>query len=70
MKLTIESTDKLTVMDGIPVCVWNGVTKAGVKCLVFVHRLAVHNDEDQSQFDRELVEQLPPGIVVPLREVY
>lgn len=69
MRLQIESTDQITAMDGVPVRVWRGRTEAGVECIVFVHRIAVHNDNDQSQFDAELAEQLPPGRHVPLRSV-
>jgi hypothetical protein len=66
MKITITSTDKLTIMDGAPVRVWDGMTENGVPCKVFVHRLAVHRDCDTADFERELQEQLPPGRRVPL----
>lgn len=69
MTITIESTDQLTQIDRVPVRVWHGRTEAGVPCFVFVHRIAVHNDQDQAQFDRELAEQLPPGRHVSLREI-
>jgi hypothetical protein len=65
----ISSTEVLTTMDGVPVRVWEGVTEKGVKCHVFVHRLAVHKDEDASQFEAELAEQLAPGRTIPLRMV-
>jgi hypothetical protein len=69
MKLMIESTDQLTTMDGVPVRVWRGVTDRGVRCFVFVHRLAVHKDEDATQFDLELKETLPPGVAMSLRNI-
>jgi hypothetical protein len=69
MKIMIESTDQLTQMDGVPVRVWNGTTESGVPCIVFVHRLAVHNDSDSKQFERELQEQLPPGRAIPLSAI-
>lgn len=69
MKLTIESTDKLTHIDGVAVRVWNGVTEKGTKCLVFVHRVAVAETEDATDFERELSEQLEPGRTVALRNV-
>lgn len=69
MKLTIESTDQITQLDGVPVRVWQGRTEAGVPCIMFVHRIAVANSVDQSQFDKELAEQLPPGRSVPLTHV-
>lgn len=69
MQVQIESTDKLTTIDGVPVRVWNGVTAEGTPCLVFVHRIAVHKDHDSSQFERELQEQLPPGRHIPLSAI-
>ena len=71
MTITIESTEKITHFDGVPVRVWQGTTAAGVRCFVFVHRIAVANNVDQSQFDAELAEQQPPARdrVVPLAHV-
>jgi hypothetical protein len=69
MKLQIEATEQLTTIDGVPVRLWEGVTESGVCCKVFVHRIAVHNDEDSSQFEHELAEQLPPGRVIDLRHI-
>lgn len=68
MQIQIESTDQLTELDGVPCRVWNGTTAAGVPCLVFVHRIAVSNDENQQQFDAEL-RQVPVGRPVTLGEV-
>lgn len=69
MKMQIESTDQITDMGNVPVRVWKGITESGVPCLVFVHRIAVLNSEDQSQFDAELKEMLPPGRTVPLSAI-
>jgi hypothetical protein len=69
MQLQIESTDRITAIDGVPVREWKGTTASGVECIVFVHRIAVHNSKDQSQFDRELAEQLPPGRLFPLSKI-
>jgi hypothetical protein len=69
VKIEIEATDKLTAIDGVPVRLWEGVTADGVKCQVFVHRIAVHDDEDPGEFERELTEQLPPGRHVDLRAI-
>lgn len=69
MKLMIEATDQLTEIDGVPARVWNGTTEGGVECKVFVHRIAVHESADASQFERELKEQMPPGRHVDLRMV-
>ena len=69
MQIPIKSTDILTHIDGVPVRLWEGVTGQGVACKVFVHRLAVHNDDDADQFERELREQIEPGRVFDLRMV-
>ena len=66
MKITITSTDVLTRIDGVPVRLWDGVTEDGTQCKVFVHRVAVHDSQDSSRFEKELAEQLPPGRYLPL----
>ena len=63
------STEQLTNLDGYRVRVWDGVTERGSKCLVFVHLIAVPNNEPNAEFDRELAEQLPPGQVFDLRRI-
>jgi hypothetical protein len=69
MKLTIEATEKLTTMDGVQVRLWMGRTEDGVECCVFVHRMAVHKSLDASALERVLVEQMPPGVSIPLRHI-
>jgi hypothetical protein len=69
MKMTIEATDQITDLAGVSCRVWKGTTQDGVGCLVFVHRIAVDRGADASEFDRALMEQLPPGRVVDLRQV-
>lgn len=69
MKITIESTEKLTSLGRIPVRLWEGVTEGGIRCKVFVHRIAVHMNNDASQFEIELKEQLQPGREIDLRYI-
>jgi len=69
MRLTIESTDVLTELDSVKVRLWEGRTESGIPCKVFIHRVVVANAVDQTQFEQELREQVPPGRVVPLRLV-
>lgn len=69
MQITIESTEKLTTIEGVPCRLWKGTTAAGIECHVFVHRIAVHNAADSQQFDKQLKEQLPPVEVFPLRAI-
>lgn len=69
MQLLIESTDKVTTMDGVPVRLWLGTMESGLEVKVFVHRIAVHKSQDCAQFDKELAEQLPPATAVSLRQI-
>ena len=66
MKIMITSTDQITRIDGVPVRVWEGVTADGTPCHVFVHRIAVRDDQDCSRFEAELKE-LPTTSFVDLR---
>lgn len=69
MKITIESTNTVTEIDGVPVRLWKGVTEAGAFCDVFVHLLARRTNQDLTEFERDLQEQLPPAELVPLRRI-
>ena len=63
MEIMIKATDQITELDGVPCRVWEGTTVGGVKCHVFVHRLAVHNDADSSEFDAALKAMPAPRYV-------
>jgi len=69
MWITMESTEHITDIDGVPVRLWEGETSVGTKCKIFVHRIAVANNKDTAQFEKELAEQLPPGQKIPLRNI-
>jgi len=72
MKIEIESTDKVTEIDGVQVRLWKGITEQNIECLVFVHRLAVKNIQDQSQFQKELKEiqwQVSSERIIPLSKI-
>lgn len=60
MQVQIESTTELATLDGVLCRLWNGVTADGVPCLVYVHRIAVRDDRDSSQFEKELFAHDPP----------
>lgn len=65
MKITLQSTTQLVtiVRNGVevPARVWEGETESGVKCHALITRIAVHKDDDASQFERELKECEPPS---------
>jgi hypothetical protein len=66
MKITIESTTSIVEIDNaqqrpaLQCRVWEGVTERGVKVQVLVTRIAVHKDDDVSQFEEELREMRAP----------
>ena len=60
VKITIESTNEITYVDGIRCRVWTGTTERGIACFVFAIRLAVRSDLDTTEFERELLEMDPP----------
>jgi hypothetical protein len=61
MKIAIESTNQLTHINGQLTRVWRGVTENGVKCFVFVATVGVDQGENSAQFERELVQTVPPA---------
>jgi hypothetical protein len=50
MRLTIYSTDLLQTINGVECRMWEGWTDGGTACVVFVHRIAVHKDDDDREF--------------------
>lgn len=75
MRITIDSTEELTRIDGVECRIWRGVTERGVHCYAFIHRIAVRADQDVSQFQRELVETKQPSsqaaqaVAIDLRKI-
>jgi hypothetical protein len=82
MKITIESTTKVVVVDNVTCRVWEGETERGVKIHCFIPRFVLRcsimaaerifakDDQDLSQFEAELQEQRPPSpeiAAIPLR---
>jgi hypothetical protein len=73
MKITIESTTKITNLNGVPARIWEGVSENGVKIHCFITRVAIDKDEPNSeQFEKELKEHKPPTPeieAIPLRMI-
>ncbi len=63
MKLTIENTGEMCELDGVPCRVWKGTSDKGVGVIAFIHRIAVEENADHTQFEAELNEQPPPADV-------
>jgi hypothetical protein len=76
MKVTLESTAKTVtlVIDGkpVPARVWEGLTANGIPCHAFITRIAVKNEDDAGEFERDLREQRAPSVevaAIPLRMI-
>lgn len=70
MTITLTSTTKVVTLNGIPCRIWEGETRSGIPCHAYIPRVAVHKDQDCSQFEEELQECEPPSFaieMIPLR---
>lgn len=61
MKIIIESTTKTVYLNGVPARIWEGFTDTGIPVHCFITRIACKANEDQSQFERELVSKNAPS---------
>jgi hypothetical protein len=67
VRLVIESTDRVVDVGGVECRLWTGTAADGTPCSVFVHRVAVHEDDEQGAFARELRDMpAPPAVPVAL----
>jgi hypothetical protein len=64
MKITIENTTNLVTVNDVPARIWEGHTESGIPVHCYITRIAVHRDEDTSQFEAELKEQRVPSAVI------
>lgn len=76
MIVTLHNTDKLVELNidrvSVPARIWEGQTSSGIPCHAYITRIAVANDRDAAEFERELLEQRPatPAIAhIPARLV-
>ena len=73
MTVTLTSTDKIidlkTPSGTVPARVWEGQTESGFAVHAFITRIAVHQNSDHSQFERELLEP-HTALSAPLQLVY
>ena len=63
MKITIESTDLITEMQGISCRVWRGVTERGTKVELLAPLIRVARNADASQLEQELKELPAPEVM-------
>lgn len=60
MKVTLESTSKIVRLTlagrEVPARIWEGTTSSGIPCHAYITRIAVGDDQDAGEFERELLE--------------
>lgn len=64
MRITIENTTKIVMVNGVQSRVWEGRTDAGIEVHCFITRLAVKEGQDPGvylAFERELKECRQPS---------
>lgn len=54
MRIILESTDKLTQLNGVPARIWEGTTERGVPIFALITRVAVREDLDASELEAAL----------------
>lgn len=70
MIITIQNTDRIIEINGVPGRIWEGKTDSGIEVHCLITRIAIAKDEPPetvAQFDAELKEVHPPS---PAVEVY
>lgn len=63
MKIELQSTGRIVLLDGVPCRVWEGKTAAGVPLTAYIARVAIDDPRDASHFARELLETPRPELV-------
>ena len=64
MKVEIESTTKIVQLNGVPARIWEGQTESGIFVHCYITRIAINEDEPESNakiFEEELIECKPPS---------
>lgn len=72
MRVELVSTSKIVELNGVPARIWEGRTAGGVACHAYITRIAVANELDATEFERELQQHAPPSAdiqAIPLRLV-
>lgn len=72
MRIQIESTEKIVTLNGVPARIWEGQTESGIPVHCYVTRIAVANDQDTTEFEKELQEHRKPSVdvqAIPLRMI-
>lgn len=60
MRITIESTDKIVALNGVPAHIWEGTTISGIPVVCFITLIAVPDGQPTEQFKKEFQEHRCP----------
>jgi hypothetical protein len=66
VKITIEQSEQMVVVNGQLGRWWRGVTDRGTRCLVFVALIALEDDGAREEFDAALRRAASHSAPVPL----
>lgn len=66
MKMNLESTSRMTTVNGAPARIWEGETEGGTPVFAAVTLVAAATDEDQGELQRDLSEHRPPSADSPV----
>lgn len=61
MKMTLESTTRMTTVNGAPARIWEGKTEGGTRVFAAVTLVAAATEDDQTELRRDLSEHRPPS---------
>lgn len=61
MKVTLESTDRLISVNGVPGRIWQGDTDSGIPVVALISLVGVRNGNPTEQFEKELREHVRPN---------
>lgn len=62
MTLTLEQTDRIVMVNGVRARVWEGTTGRGVKVFALVTRIGIHDSDNSSELEAELMEMRPSAL--------
>lgn len=59
--MTLCSTSRIIDVNGIQTRLWEGTTEKGIPVHCLIVRIAVNAEDNQEDFDKELLETRPPS---------
>jgi hypothetical protein len=65
VKITLESSPRVAVLDGVQARIWRGQLENGTPVVAFIHRIAVPTEADVAKLELELEEMPPPSTPPP-----